>query len=93
MRTDPAFQPGDPPPEGYIAWHSWAAVQHKAGLRQRRCAHCGRWYFPQERDATATAAAGHPLCQSCATAPAAPGPAPGPAPAARTRRPTRPPRG
>ena len=30
----PDFQPGDQAPEGYLAWHEWAEVQHKAGLRQ-----------------------------------------------------------
>lgn len=42
------FNPGDPPPTGYVAWHEWARVQHKSGLRQARCGKCSRWYFPQE---------------------------------------------
>lgn len=29
----PDFKAGDPPPEGYLAWHEWAETQHKAGLR------------------------------------------------------------
>jgi len=37
-----------PPPEGYLAWHEWAAMQHRGGLRQLRCATCGLWRFPQE---------------------------------------------
>ncbi len=43
------FQPGDPPPGGYLAWHAWAAVQARAGLRQQQCEVCGLWKFPQER--------------------------------------------
>lgn len=42
------FKPGDPPPSGYCDWASWAEVQHKAGLRQVRCADCLKWQFPQE---------------------------------------------
>ena len=41
-------RPGSPAPEGYVAWHEWADVQHKAGLRQQACSKCGRWKFPQE---------------------------------------------
>ena len=41
--------PGDQPPELYLKWHAWAEVQYRAGLRQRRCPHCGLWRFPQER--------------------------------------------
>ena len=26
------FKPGDQAPAGYLAWHEWAEVQHKAGL-------------------------------------------------------------
>jgi hypothetical protein len=42
------YQPGDPRLEGYLQWHDWAAVQHKAGLRQVRCGQCGLWKYPQE---------------------------------------------
>jgi len=42
------YKPGDLPPKGYLAWHEWAHIQDKAGLRQRRCAHCGLCRFPQE---------------------------------------------
>ena len=42
------YKPGDPPPSGYLDWHEWADVQHKAGLRQKRCGRCGLWQFPQE---------------------------------------------
>ena len=39
---------GDPPPSGYNAWHEWARVQYRSGLRQFRCHDCRRWNFPQE---------------------------------------------
>lgn len=42
------YKPGDPAPEGYLAWHEWAEVQHKAGLRQVECGRCGLWRYPQE---------------------------------------------
>lgn len=42
------YKPGDPAPEGYLAWHEWAGVQYKAGLRQVPCGTCNRWCFPQE---------------------------------------------
>jgi hypothetical protein len=45
------YNHGDPPPDGYLAWHEWAAVQHKAGLRQRQCCRCGLWNYPQELSA------------------------------------------
>ena len=41
------FKKGDPPPKGYMDWHEWAGVQHRAGLRQVRRA-CGKYHFPQE---------------------------------------------
>ncbi len=44
----PEFKAGDPRPEGYNAFYEWAEVQHKAGLRQKRCGRCGKWNFPQE---------------------------------------------
>lgn len=43
------WKAGDPPPSGYLDWHEWAGVQHRAGLRQLRCADCGKLRFPQER--------------------------------------------
>ena len=46
--TTPDFAPGDQAPEGYLAWHEWAEVQHKAGLRQKECGRCGKWKYPQE---------------------------------------------
>lgn len=42
------YKPGDPPPSGYCDWHEWARVQHKAGLRQKRCDRCCRLRFPPE---------------------------------------------
>lgn len=42
------YKPGDQAPEGYLAWHEWAGVQHKAGLRQKQCGRCGLWRYPQE---------------------------------------------
>ena len=44
----PTFKAGDPAPSGYLEWHEWAAVQHKAGLRQKQCGRCLLWKFPQE---------------------------------------------
>ena len=41
-------KPGDQPPQGYLAWHEWADVQHKAGLRQVECGRCGKWCYPQQ---------------------------------------------
>jgi hypothetical protein len=42
------YKPGDPPPEGYLAWHEWAEVQRKAGIKQVPCGRCGLWKTPQE---------------------------------------------
>ncbi|MBL0720222.1 hypothetical protein JI742_10000 [Piscinibacter sp. Jin2] len=42
------YRPGDPAPEGYLAWHEWAEAQHKAGLRQKQCGRCGLWRYPQQ---------------------------------------------
>ena len=42
------YAPGDLPPEGYLEWHEWAEVQHKAGIKQVQCGHCGLWQTPQE---------------------------------------------
>ena len=50
------FAVGSLPPPDYLGWQGWAGVQHRAGLRQRPCASCGLWLFPQERQ-------GH-LCQA-----------------------------
>jgi hypothetical protein len=45
------FKPGDQAPQGYLAWHEWAEVQHKAGLRQKQCGRCGLWRYPQQLSA------------------------------------------
>lgn len=45
------YKPGDQAPEGYLAWHEWAEVQHKAGLRQRKCGRCGLYCYPQQLSA------------------------------------------
>ena len=42
------YKPGDQPPEGYLAWHEWAEVQRKAGIKQVQCGRCGLWKTPQE---------------------------------------------
>ena len=42
------FKPGDQAPSGYLDWHEWARVQHKAGLRQQQCGKCSLWKYPQE---------------------------------------------
>ena len=44
----PEYKAGDPEPTGYLQWHEWAAVQHKAGLRSKECGRCGRWNYPQQ---------------------------------------------
>jgi len=46
------YKPGDQAPEGYLEWHEWAEVQHKAGLRQKQCGRCGLWHYPQQLSAT-----------------------------------------
>lgn len=46
------YKPGDQAPDGYLAWHEWAEVQHKAGLRQKQCGRCGLWRYPQQLSAT-----------------------------------------
>lgn len=58
--VQPAFKPGDPAPDGYLAWHEWAEVQHKAGLRQTKCSACLRWKYPQEMNDM-------DVCNKCAT--------------------------
>ncbi len=66
-RYQGVYRKGDPAPEGdYRAWHAWANVQHKAGLRQSRCGRCGLYWFPQELNAATTARARAPVCRACA---------------------------
>ena len=45
------YKPGDQAPDGYLAWHEWAEVQHKAGLRQKECGRCSKWFYPQQLSA------------------------------------------
>jgi hypothetical protein len=35
LTVTPDFKPGDPEPvgAGYLDWHAWAEVQHKAGIK------------------------------------------------------------
>lgn len=75
------YRPGDQAPEGYLAWHEWAEVQHKAGLRQKQCGRCGLWRYPQQLSALvdSTEVTGlrkrqpfrrtleTPVCNDCAT--------------------------
>jgi hypothetical protein len=48
VTMSPDYKPGDPAPSGYLDWHAWAEVQHKAGLRLVQCPGCSRWQYPQE---------------------------------------------
>jgi len=74
----PDFKPGDLPPDGYLAWHEWAEVQYKAGIRQQACGRCGNWKTPQELSAVvdrldAKIGRRHviidtPVCLKCASA-------------------------
>ncbi len=48
------WKPGDQPPAGYLDWHEWAEVQHKAGLRQTQCGKCDGWKYPQEMSVKTT---------------------------------------
>lgn len=79
------YRPGDHAPEGYLAWHEWAEVQHKAGLRQQQCGRCGLWRYPQQLSATVDRAeltvmrkrkptrvtVETPVCNNCSKTPAA----------------------
>lgn len=53
------YKPGDPRPDGYLAFHEWARVQLRGGLKQTRCRLCGLWRFPQEYSK-------RPVCRKCA---------------------------
>ena len=48
LLMDNSFRAGDPMPSGYLDWHNWAEAQHKAGLRQKRCHCCSKWFYPQQ---------------------------------------------
>jgi len=49
LLIQPKFKPGDLPPKGYLAWHEWAEVQRKAGIKQKKCKDCGKFFTPQEK--------------------------------------------
>jgi hypothetical protein len=66
ITTQRRFEPGDLPPEGYLAWHEWAEVQRKAGIGQVLCRHCRLWRTPQELAVPETDTEG-PVCRGCAT--------------------------
>jgi hypothetical protein len=53
------YEPGEPPPEGYMAWQDWAHDQYQAGLRQSLSQRCRRYKFPQEL-------AREGVCKQCA---------------------------
>lgn len=48
MHVSGDYKAGDPAPTGYLDWHEWAEVQHKAGLKQKACGRCGKWCYPQQ---------------------------------------------
>ena len=48
LLTQQEYKPGDLPPKGYLAWHEWAEVQRKAGIKQVMCGRCMKWKTPQE---------------------------------------------
>lgn len=54
MSVSSNHKPGDREPANatYLDWHSWAEVQHKAGLRQVECGRCGLWRYPQDLSST-----------------------------------------
>lgn len=78
MLVGAEYKPGDQAPSGYLAWHEWADVQHKAGLRQRQCCACGKWAYPQQiasdREFIYKTSRGkelrrlEPVCNACAKA-------------------------
>lgn len=59
------YKSGDPAPSGYSDWFEWAKVQHRGGLRQKRCGGCLKYWFPQELSEPAPAAK-LPVCLKCA---------------------------
>lgn len=86
MHVGGNFKPGDQSPSGYLDWHEWAEVQHKAGLRQKECGRCGKWKYPQElsdqMDRITMQSKRGPVilettvCKKCATPAAPPNPPP-----------------
>lgn len=73
----PSYKAGSQAPTGYLQWHAWAEVQHKAGLRQKQCGRCGLWRFPQQLSAATDKATLQsrkgpvtvetPICNDCGT--------------------------
>lgn len=73
------YKPGDLPPKGYIAWHEWADVQRRAGIRQVKCCVCSLWKSPQELSGKTVKWTAHrggieinmesPVCSQCAARP------------------------
>ncbi len=66
------YKAGVQPPTGYMDWHEWAKVQHKAGLRQTQCSECGLWKFPQELSDADFAGTNKAVCNKCAAKPEKP---------------------
>ena len=60
-----------------MAWHEWAEVQHKSGLRQKECGRCGKLKYPQElsgqidrheaKSRKGPVIAETPVCNNCVT--------------------------
>jgi hypothetical protein len=84
MHVGGNYKPGDPSPTGYLDWHEWAEIQHKAGLRQKECGRCGKWRYPQELSAETDRMTGKTkrgrevgivsaVCLKCSPAPTASG--------------------
>ena len=48
IHITPKFKAGDLPPDGYLEWHEWAAVQIAAGIWQKLCDDCDKFHTPQE---------------------------------------------
>jgi hypothetical protein len=59
------YKPGDPPPQGYTAWHEWAEVQANAGLVDVRCCICCKFKFPQELSPNGYGKSASPVCTAC----------------------------
>lgn len=33
---------------GYVDWHAWAEKNQRRGLKQKQCAKCKLWLYPEE---------------------------------------------
>lgn len=49
------FKAGDPEPDGYMDRIAWHKAQGRAGLRQKRCSGCSRWFYPFQEHGCAPA--------------------------------------